>query len=52
MRSMFNGCDSFNQNIKGWNISNVIYMDNMFNGCRIERKKKPISGGSCNCGMM
>ena len=32
MSNMFNGATSFNQNIGGWNISNVINMVSMMNG--------------------
>ena len=30
MRSMFQGAVTFNQNISGWQTSNVTHMDHMF----------------------
>jgi surface protein len=29
---MFSSCQAFNQNIGGWNVSNVTNMDSMFEG--------------------
>ena len=34
LKSMFYGCTVFNQDISGWNTSNVTNMTNMFNGCK------------------
>ena len=34
-------CHSFNQGLSGWNVSNVIEMDNMFYNCPIKEEYKP-----------
>jgi surface protein len=31
---MFYGCIKFNQSLNNWNVSNVTYMENMFNRCK------------------
>lgn len=33
LQSMFSGCSSFNQDISGWDMSQVQNLANMFNGC-------------------
>ncbi len=33
MRFMFTACDSFNQPLDNWDVSNVRYTDSMFHGC-------------------
>ena len=32
---MFYGCESFNQPLNDWNVSNVTDMDYMFDGCEL-----------------
>ena len=39
---MFFDCKKFNQDISKWNVSNVTYNTNIFKGCIIEEKYKPI----------
>ena len=41
MRYMFLSCESFNQDISNWDVSNVKARSNIFNGCPIEEKYKP-----------
>ena len=34
-KNMFNGCNSFNQDLSKWDVSNVTDMDSMFQNCKI-----------------
>lgn len=38
---MFNGCESFNQDLSAWDVSNVIDMFYMFDSCPIKDEYKP-----------
>ena len=41
MSYLFWECKSFNQDISGWDVSNVKKMNNIFKDCSIEEKHKP-----------
>jgi surface protein len=41
MVQMFAGCESFNQDISNWNVSNVKQTIGIFEDCPIEEKNKP-----------
>ena len=41
MRYMFYECQSFNQDISKWNVSNVKYYNEMFKYCHINKKYNP-----------
>ena len=38
---MFYECESFNQDISNWDVSNVTDMNGMFANCPIKEKYKP-----------
>ena len=38
---MFYGCESFNQDISKWDVSNVMFIYYMFKGCSIKEEYKP-----------
>ena len=38
---MFGNCESFNQDISKWDVSNAKYSSNIFYACQIEEKYKP-----------
>ena len=38
---MFCGCKKFNQDISGWNVSNVTNTAFTFDGCPIKEEYKP-----------
>ena len=39
MVGMFGGCESFNQDISNWDVSNVIYMCWVFDNTPLEKEK-------------
>ena len=39
MNYMFNGCIKFNQSLDKWDLSNVEFMNCIFNGCSSLNKK-------------
>ena len=41
MRFMFKGCESFNQDISNWNVSNVRCRVGIFHNCPIKEEYKP-----------
>jgi surface protein len=42
MNYMFNECRNFNQNISGWDVSNVVQHTGIFRSCGIENIFKPL----------
>jgi hypothetical protein len=41
MSAMFWGAESFNQDISSWDISKVVYTQEMFKDCNIDPENKP-----------
>ena len=41
MTGMFHGCENFNQDLSGWNLSKVRFKSGIFTDCPIKDEYKP-----------